>query len=94
MDLTYRARTGLHSVDVDGEVLIWDASAEQLHRLNQSASQVWLELATWRSISEVVARLSTHVDEAAPSIASDVASCIEELARCQLLDQKVGVTQV
>jgi hypothetical protein len=86
----YRTRPTTHAVVLDGEVLIWDAAAVRLHRLNPSASRVWLELAQWRSAAEVAAALSDVVVADGARLGDDVASCIEELARAGLVDRRTS----
>jgi hypothetical protein len=90
-DVCYRTRAATHAVVLDDEVLIWDAAGVRLHRLNSSASKVWLALAGWRSAEQVVAALAPVVgvgaaDVDASRLRDDVVSCIGQLARAGLLD--------
>jgi hypothetical protein len=80
-------RTSTHSVVLDDEVLIWDAAGVQLHRLNSSAARVWMELARWRSASEVAVALAGVVAVDGERLRADVAACIEELVGAGLVDR-------
>lgn len=81
-----RTRPSMHSADLDGEVLIWDDGAQQLHRLNVSASRIWNELAQWRSVDDVVRAVDQGVD--AERVARDVAECVNELDSAGLLERR------
>jgi hypothetical protein len=89
-DVCYRTRAATHAVVLDDEVLIWDAAGVRLHRLNSSASKVWLALAGWRSTDQVVAALAPVIgpDVDASRLRDDVVSCIGQLARAGLLDSR------
>ena len=84
----FRARRGTHTVELDGEALVWDPSAEQLHRLNPSATRIWVELSQWRTRAEVATAmiLDAGVDRA--RVDHDVAQCVERLVEAGLLEQR------
>jgi hypothetical protein len=84
----YRASAAAHAVALDDEVLIWDARGVQLHRLNPSASSVWLALTTGQSADEIVDALSTSFGVDAAQVHEDVIACIADLARAGLVEQR------
>ena len=86
----YRACRATHAVDLDDEVLIWDARAEQLHRLNPTAARIWRELSSWRTTTEVATVMIADADADADGsrVASDVERCVADLAEAGLLEQQ------
>ena len=85
----YRARRGLYAVELDGQILIWDAEREHLHRLNESAARVWSGLADWTSAEDATAAIAGTAPAPA-SLARDVAGCIDELVVTGLLEVDDG----
>ena len=89
----YRVRRDVHAVELDGEILVWDPSAQQLHRLNTSAAQVWLALGAWCSLAELVEGLADSLGLSAADIHADVQGYVTELRGSELLDEKTVVTR-
>ena len=63
---------------VDEEMVVYDKTQQQAHRLNESAERVWSLLDGKRSVSDIAGEL--HVDE------SVVALAVDDLANAQLLE--------
>jgi hypothetical protein len=84
-DIEYRLASRLHSVELDGEVLVWDGEREQLHRLNRSASQVWFALSSWRTKDDVAGWLGSR-HGSARRIQSDVERCLADLVAAHLVE--------
>jgi Coenzyme PQQ synthesis protein D (PqqD) len=87
-DVRYRACPSTHAVDLDDEVLIWDARVEQLHRLNPSAARIWHVLSSWRTTAQVTAALTAETDADASRLERDVAQCVAGFVRAGLLEQQ------
>jgi hypothetical protein len=82
-----RACAETHTVELDGEVLIWDPRSEQLHRLNPTATRIWRELSTWRTSAEVSATMTVDAGVDSSRVARDVVQCVEQLAAAGLLER-------
>src|SRR5436853_7504155 len=81
----YRAARGAFSVRIDDDTLNWNERAEQLHRLNPSATLVWDALRTWATADAVSAR----IHRAAQLDPSDVRRCVEELYEAGVVERRV-----
>jgi hypothetical protein len=84
-----RAAQRVFGVRLDGEALLWDDQAEQLHRLNPMATLVWDALADWSSAQLVSERLAARTQLSA----EDVERCIAELRGLGLTECRVGPTR-
>jgi len=84
----YRADPAVHAVDVDDEVLIWDARAEQLHRLNPPAARIWHALSSWRTTDELSAEMTAGSDADRARVGRDVADCLAGLAQTGLVERQ------
>jgi len=87
-EVRYRVHPAMHAVDLDDEVLIWDARAEQLHRLNPSAARIWHELSSWRTAAQVTHAMTVDTDADPTRVGRDVAQCVAGLAQTGLLEQQ------
>ena len=84
----FRARRGTHTVELDGEALIWDPRTEQLHRLNPSATRIWVELSEWRTRAEVATAMIVAAAVDGARVEHDVEQCVQQLAEAGLLEQR------
>lgn len=84
----YRADGAVHAVDVDDEVLIWDARTEELHRLNPSAAVIWHALSSWRTTEELSADLTVGAGADRARVGHDVAECVAGLAQAGLIERQ------
>lgn len=82
----FRASPDAHAVELDGEALIWEPHAEELHRLNPSAARIWRELSEWRTIAEIATAITVEADVDRSRVTRDVAACVEQLAEVGLLE--------
>jgi hypothetical protein len=81
-----RVARDVFGVRLDDEVLLWNARAEQLHRLNPSATLVWDALAQWselRIVSETLA-METRLEPDA------IVQCVGELTALGLLEHRIS----
>lgn len=68
----------------EGAVLV-DVNTGDCYELNRVGAEIWERLCRGESVEQVVEALSTSYAAAQTSIASDVATLIEELARSGIL---------
>jgi len=80
-----KARTDLIAQDVAGEIVILDQQRNQVHRLNASASLIWLRMDGQASLMELAAALSRHFEVTTEQATDDVARVVEDLDRAGLL---------
>jgi hypothetical protein len=83
----YHQADGLHAVGLEGGVLVWDATAETLHRLNESAGAVWSCCDDWRTVDEITDALPAKGADA-HGVRDDVRRCVEEMRAAGLLVQR------
>ena len=68
--------------------MIWDVRAEQLHRLNPSAADIWHALSSWRTAAEVTAAVSAGTDADPARVGHDVAQCVTGLVQNGLVEEQ------
>ena len=81
-------RPDVASVDVDGEVVLYDDGARVFHRLNPSASVLWACLDGASTLSEIAADLAEAYRVAPARVLDDVVSAARRFGAAGLL---VGV---
>ena len=69
---------------VDDEMVVYDKTQKQAHRLNESVAKVWSLLDGQRSVSDIAGEL--HVDE------SVVALAVDDLANANLLESSESLS--
>jgi hypothetical protein len=89
-DAQFRVLPSAYAVELDGELLIWDETTQQLHRLNPTATRIWQLLSSWRSGADVTAALSDDSDAVRARVADDVARCVDNLATAGLLETRTA----
>jgi hypothetical protein len=84
----YRIASHAFAVRIDDDTLIWNPSAEQLHRLNPTATLVWEALREWATPDTLThsVRRSGHVD------ARHVRQCVEELYEAGIVERRIRRT--
>ncbi len=80
----YRAAPDAFAVRIDDDTLIWNEAAEQLHRLNPSATLVWEALSEWATADTLVERISRSPQLDAPP----VRRCVEELYEIGVVERR------
>lgn len=85
---SYRISATVHAVELDGEVLIWDPTGVQLHRLNPSASHVWVALSGWCTTEALVDAVANAVHVDAAHLRDDVVACVAALHAAGLVDRR------
>ena len=81
-----RARADVHAVELDGELVIWDATTGELHHLNRTASAVLSLCDGTATICAIVDELAHAFGEAPERIDTDVRRLIRRLRRARLLE--------
>lgn len=80
-----KPRTDLGVEDADGELIVLDKDAGEVHQLNQSAALVWQGLNEGLAIDEIAVRLTDAFDVEHESAVSDVQASITQLTELGLL---------
>lgn len=78
-------RRDLVSRTIDGEVVILDRDGGQVHRLNATASCIWLECDGASTREEIAARVASRFEGVPAHLLDEVTATIDELARLGLL---------
>lgn len=89
----YRVRSGVMGRQVDGELLLLDRQADQVHKLNPMASYIWTRLDGATSTEDIVKHI---VEEFAvdPDIAAqDVLKCTEQLRTLNLVETLTEIAE-
>jgi hypothetical protein len=80
-----KLRPDLATEMVDGEMIVLDKAAGQIHQLNSSASFIWGCLVDGHGPDEMALTLSDAFDISQEAALSDVSAAIEELRRLDLV---------
>jgi hypothetical protein len=78
-------RSDVQWVDLDGEAVVYDPSAQTLHRLNRSATSVWRACDGRTSLVDIVRLLQSTHSGPDDVIARDVCEVVRSLRRTGLL---------
>ncbi|MGH9297048.1 MAG: PqqD family protein [Acidimicrobiales bacterium] len=89
-DFVARRREGVVSVEIEGDVILYDEERELSHLLNPSGAIIWQLLDGEASLEELVVDLAEafHVDTG--TVESDVLTLVRELGRRGLIENVVG----
>jgi hypothetical protein len=88
-----RVRAGLEWVELDGEIVVYDAAHEQLHRLNATAAAVWRACDGATRVDEVAREVSEEYAGADDRIQHDVRTVVRELLGAALLELPSDATR-
>jgi hypothetical protein len=84
-DAAYVRATGLHSVEIDGETVVYVESTESLHLLDPTASIVWDALAADVTLAALCDDLAEAFGVGIEQIRADVAPLVSNLTEAGLL---------
>jgi coenzyme PQQ synthesis protein D (PqqD) len=71
---------GLHTVELDGETVVYDETREALHLLDTTATVVWSLLDGSATLAEICADLAAAYDTDLTRVQSDVLAMVGKLA--------------
>ena len=74
-------REGLETVELDGEVSIFNPTERNALMLNGTASSIWRLLERRREVDEIVAELASDYGTDPDQIRTDVHNAVDELTR-------------
>jgi hypothetical protein len=74
------------SVELDGETVLYDSATESIHRLNETATLVWVCLDGTGSLAEVVDALAVATGADSATVAEDVLILVRELSAKGLVE--------
>ena len=80
-----RARTDVECVVVDGEAVVYDPVAGEVHHLNATATVVWQCCDGAGTVDALVADLARTYQAPRAQVANDVGALLDELASRHLL---------
>lgn len=88
-DLEDRVRqvTGIASVELDEEIVLYDRDTDQVHRLDAVASTVWSQLDGTESLGRICDRLADVFDQPVDRIRSDVVTLVSNLSDLGLVER-------
>jgi hypothetical protein len=86
------ARADVASVEVDGELVLYDDAAGVLHRLNGAAAALWMCLDGSSTLAEIAVDLADVFDAEPAQVAVDVVEAARSFARAGLLAGVDGMT--
>ena len=78
-------RSDVRTQVVDGETVVLDERAGQIHQLNRTASFIWQTCDGSKSVKDITRLLSQEFDVSEAAAAADVADMIERLRELGLL---------
>ena len=84
-DVLWFAGPEIGSVPIDGGLVLFSLESRRLHRLNETAAQIWEAVAPGRSIGEVIALLASTYGVSPAVVADDVRETIDQLREDSLL---------
>ncbi len=84
-DSVLAARPGLASVEIDGEIVLYDGGQRRLHRLNPAAATVWRCLDGKGTLSEIARDIADVYEAPAGDVLSDVVQTARQLRAKGLL---------
>lgn len=76
---------GLLVREVDGEVLVLDTEADQIHQLNNSASMIWRLYAEGMAANEIAIALRSEFEIDDDTANRDVAAALTRFRELQLI---------
>lgn len=82
-----KQRSDISVRTLDGETLVLDRAAEQIHQLNRTASFIWVRCDGHRTVSEIVAELAGCFDVDYETAREAVQTTLRELNELGLVDQ-------
>jgi hypothetical protein len=80
-----RPRSDLITRTIEGEVVILDRTAGQVHQLNPTASCIWESCDGTRTAAEIAVRLAERFDDTPGNLLSDVIGILKQLEQRGLL---------
>ena len=84
-DEPLRSHPALASVELDGEVVVYDERDHRIHQLDRIGSIIWPWLDGTATIEELAADLADAFDAPLEEVRADLAALVEELQDKQLL---------
>jgi hypothetical protein len=84
--VAYVRKSGLHAVEMDGELVMMGQEQGEYYGLRDVAASIWQHLAEPRTADELCALVAEEYDVTADACRDDVASFIDELAGKQLIE--------
>jgi hypothetical protein len=87
-DFVAVARSDVTSVELDGELVLYDDAARVMHRLNPTASMLWACLDGSGSLAEIAADVASAYGADVVQVCSDLVAASRHLGRMGLV---VGV---
>jgi len=85
MEAARRRGSGLLIREVDGEILVLDSIADQIHQLNESASMIWRLYAAGTDVPEIVETLASKFDVDKDVVERDVATALARFRELNLV---------
>lgn len=82
---TPRHRVDLETIEVDGELVIWDPSDDRIHRLDPVASLLWTHLDGSATIQELADDVAEVFGQPTEAVAEAIAVLVRELTESGLL---------
>jgi hypothetical protein len=82
--LTAAVRPGVASVEIDGDIVVYDVDSATSHVLTGGAVVVWQEL-TGGDVDDLVRRVALRTGSAPDAIADEVRACVVQLDSLGLL---------
>lgn len=83
---TAKVRDSLIVQKIDGELVVLDRGAGQVHQLNETASFVWEHLDGHTPVEVIAARLCERFEVELPVARGDVAQIIDQFRGADLLE--------
>ena len=80
-----KPKPGLAIESVDGEAIVLDQDAGQVHQLNESAALVWDGLGEGKTVAEIAALLCEAFDIEHDKAVSDVKAAVSQFEELGLL---------
>lgn len=81
-----RGRTDVASVEIDGDVVLYDERTGNLHAMNPSAGVVWARCDGSASVGQLIDELGRDFPVERSVLAADVVSLVRHLARLGVLE--------
>jgi hypothetical protein len=81
-----RRNQAVHTVELDGEAVLLDTSANRLHHLNRTASMLWACIDGGVSIGELAAEIAGELGLDEVTVRTDAVEVFQHLHREGLID--------
>jgi hypothetical protein len=81
-----RRRGGLHERSVDGEMVVLDPEAGQMHNLNETAAFIFSKIDGTLSEGEIAQALAEAFEVPLECAMADAKACIEKLRELKLVE--------